>query len=64
RLSFIVLGAMVINLALGCLAGTMVPLLLVRLKQDPAQVSSILLTFITDTGGFLIFLTLGSWFLL
>ena len=64
RLSAIVLGAMIINLALGCLAGTLVPLLLVRLRQDPAQVSSILLTFITDTGGFFIFLSLGSWFLL
>lgn len=64
RLAAIVLGAMIINLALGCLAGTLVPLLLVRLRQDPAQVSSILLTFITDSGGFFIFLTLGSWFLL
>jgi magnesium transporter len=64
RLSLIVLGAMVINLALGCVTGTLVPLILVRLNQDPAQVSSILLTFITDTGGFFIFLTLGSLFLL
>jgi magnesium transporter len=64
RLSLIVLGAMIINLALGCVTGTLVPLVLLRLKQDPAQVSSILLTFITDTGGFFIFLTLGSLFLL
>jgi len=63
-LSAIVLAAMVLNLAMGCLAGTLIPLLLVRLGQDPAQVSSIFLTFITDTGGFFIFLTLGAMFLL
>ncbi len=64
RLSAIVLAAMVINLAVGCLTGTLIPLVLLRLNQDPAQVSSILLTFVTDTGGFFIFLTLGSMFLL
>ncbi len=64
RLSVIVLTAMIINLAIGCLMGTLVPLLLLRMKQDPAQVSSILLTFVTDTGGFFVFLTLGSIFLL
>lgn len=63
-LSLIVLGAMVANLAIGCLAGSLIPLILIRLGQDPAQVSSIFLTFITDTGGFLVFLTLGSIFLL
>lgn len=63
RLSAIVLAAMIINLALGCLMGAMVPLILLRLKQDPAQVSSILLTFVTDTGGFFIFLTLGTIYL-
>ncbi|MGC9451087.1 MAG: magnesium transporter [Oceanipulchritudo sp.] len=64
KLSLIVLAAMVINLAVGCLTGSLIPLLLLKLKQDPAQVSSILLTFVTDTGGFFIFLTLGSVFLL
>ena len=64
KLSVIVLAAMIINLAVGCLTGTMVPLILLKLKQDPAQVSSILLTFVTDTGGFFVFLTLGSIFLL
>jgi magnesium transporter len=64
KLSFIVLAAMIINLAVGCLTGTIIPLLMVKLNQDPAQVSSILLTFVTDTGGFFIFLMLGSIFLL
>jgi magnesium transporter len=64
KLSVIVLAAMIINLAIGCLTGTLIPLLLLKLNQDPAQVSSILLTFVTDTGGFFIFLMLGSIFLL
>lgn len=63
-LSVVVLGAMIINLFLGCLAGTIIPLVLKRLGRDPAQVSSILITFFTDTGGFLIFLALGSALLL
>jgi len=62
-LSVIVLMAMVANLAIGCLTGTFIPLLLMRLNKDPAQVSSIFLTFVTDTGGFFIFLMLGSIFL-
>lgn len=64
KLSVIVLAAMIINLAIGCLTGTLIPLLLLKLNQDPAQVSSILLTFVTDTGGFFVFLLLGSIFLL
>jgi magnesium transporter len=63
-LSVIVLGAMVINLAMGCLTGALIPILLLKLKQDPAQSSSIFLTFITDTGGFFVFLLLGSLFLM
>ena len=63
-LSVIVLGAMVLNLTIGCITGTLVPLVLVKLNQDPAQLSSILLTFVTDTGGFFIFLMLGTIFLL
>jgi magnesium transporter len=64
RLSLIVLGAMVVNLAMGCVTGTLIPLVLIRMNRDPAQVSSILLTFVTDTGGFFVFLALGTAFLL
>lgn len=64
KLSLIVFAAMIINLASGCLTGTLIPLLMLKLNRDPAQVSSILLTFVTDTGGFFVFLTLGSIFLL
>jgi len=40
-----------------------VPLLLRRLGRDPAQGSSVLLTFITDSMGVFIFLGLASVFL-
>lgn len=63
-LSLIVFLAMFLNLALGCLAGTLIPIVLLRLNRDPAQMSSIFLTFFTDTGGFFVFLMLGSVFLL
>jgi magnesium transporter len=62
-LAGIVLAAMILNLAVGCFTGTVIPLLLRRMGKDPAH-SSILLTFVTDTGGFFIFLMLGSAFLL
>lgn len=62
-LSLIVFLAMLGNLALGCLAGTFIPIVLQRLDRDPAQVSSVFLTFFTDTGGFFLFLTLGAWLL-
>jgi magnesium transporter len=41
-----------------------VPLLLNRLGRDPAYGSSVLLTFTTDSMGFLIFLGLATVFLL
>lgn len=62
-LAAIVLSAMILNLAVGCFTGTLIPIILKRLNKDPAH-SSILLTFVTDTGGFFIFLMLGSIFLL
>lgn len=63
-LSLVVLAAMVLNMVCAGLAGAFIPLLLKKLDRDPAQSSSILLSAITDTGGFFIFLALGSWLLL
>jgi magnesium transporter len=40
-----------------------VPIGLQRLGRDPAQGASVLLTFITDSMGFLLFLGLASLFL-
>ncbi|MET0091127.1 MAG: magnesium transporter [Candidatus Thiodiazotropha sp.] len=59
----VMLGAMVLNLLLASLAGVLIPVGLKRYGQDPALGSSILLTGITDTLGFLVFLGLAAWFL-
>lgn len=54
--------AMVLNIFVGALVGLIVPLTLKKLDRDPAIGSSVLLTFITDSGGFLIFLGLATFF--
>lgn len=51
------------NLIIGGLAGTLVPLTLKALRLDPALASSVLVTMITDSGGFALFLGLASWML-
>ncbi|MFP4283718.1 MAG: magnesium transporter, partial [Opitutales bacterium] len=63
-LSGVVLAAMILNMVVAGLAGAFVPLFLRAINRDPAQSSSILLTAVTDAGGFFIFLGLGSWLLL
>lgn len=55
--------AMLLNLIVAALIGVLVPLVLERFNYDPAQGSSVLLTFTTDSMGFLIFLGLASAFL-
>lgn len=48
------------NMVLGAVAGASIPLILKELGRDPAQASSIFLTAITDSAGFLIFLGLAT----
>ncbi len=52
--------AIIGNLILAALIGVCVPLLLEKLKRDPAMGSSVVLTFATDSMGFFIFLGLAS----
>ena len=56
--------AMVLNLLLAALMGVLIPLLMTKFKRDPAVGSSVLITALTDTGGFFIFLGLATIFLL
>jgi len=56
--------AMVLNLLLAALMGVLIPLIMTKLKRDPAVGSSVLITALTDTGGFFIFLGLATVFLL
>src|SRR3546814_17856611 len=55
----VIAAAMLINIAVAGLAGVMVPVLLERLDQDPAVASSVFVTMITDSMGFLAFLGLA-----
>jgi magnesium transporter len=55
--------AMVLNLLLAALTGVGIPWLRVRFGRDPAAGSSVLLTAVTDSGGFFIFLGLATLFL-
>jgi magnesium transporter len=56
--------AMLLNLLVAALAGIFIPMTLERIKRDPAIGSSVLLTFITDSMGFFIFLGLATLLLL
>lgn len=57
-------AAMVINILLAGLAGTVIPLALDRLGGDPAVGSTVVLTTVTDVVGFFAFLGLAAWVLL
>ena len=53
-------GAMVTNLIVGGIVGTLIPLTLKRLNIDPAIASGIFVTTFTDAVGFLAFLSLAA----
>ena len=60
----LVLGlALLGNMLVASIVGTLAPLILEFSGQDPALASSVLVTAITDIIGFLIFLSLASLFL-
>tara|TARA_R110000796_G_scaffold185697_1_gene302560 strand:+ start:10173 stop:11609 length:1437 start_codon:yes stop_codon:yes gene_type:complete len=63
-LSIVLMAAMVLNMLLAALMGVVIPLARMRLGRDPALGSSVLITAITDSGGFFIFLGLATLFLL
>ena len=52
--------AMIVNLIVASLAGTLIPLVLERQGIDPAIASSVLLTTVTDVVGFFVFLGLAA----
>ena len=53
----IVIGvAMVLSMVAAGISGAVVPMILIRLGQDPATASSIILTTVTDVAGFISFL--------
>jgi len=64
QLGYVMTAAMILNLILSAIMGVMIPLILNRLGKDPAVGSSVLITAMTDSGGFFIFLGLATLVLL
>ncbi len=60
RLGMVIGAAMVINLGIAGVAGTLVPLGMKRAGVDPALASSVFVTMVTDSMGFLAFLGLAT----
>jgi magnesium transporter len=52
--------AMITNMIIAGIAGTIVPIILKRLKADPALASTVFVTTCTDVGGFFAFLGLAT----
>lgn len=62
-LGVVMVTAMTLNLILAASVGVLIPFTLDKLGRDPALGSSVMITAVTDSGGFLIFLGLASIFL-
>lgn len=63
-LGLVMTAAMTLNLLLAAFAGVGIPMLMMKFGRDPALGSSVLITAMTDSGGFFIFLGLASLFLM
>ena len=63
QLSLVMLLAMELNLLLAAFMGVLIPMAMDKLGRDPAVGSSVMITAITDSGGFFIFLGLATLFL-
>ncbi|MFN3987053.1 MAG: magnesium transporter [Rhodocyclaceae bacterium] len=63
-LGAVMTSAMTLNLLLAATAGVLIPMIRTRLGKDPALGSSVMITSLTDSGGFFIFLGLATLFLL
>ena len=61
-LVMIIAASMVISMVIAGMAGALVPIILQRFGQDPAQSSSIVLTTVTDVCGFFSFLGIATLF--
>jgi magnesium transporter len=62
-LSGVMALAMMLNLLLAALMGVLIPMTMLKVGRDPAVGSSVLITAVTDSGGFFIFLGLATLFL-
>ena len=60
QLGLVMVLAMTLNLVLAALMGVLIPMTMMRFGRDPAVGSSVLITAVTDSGGFFIFLGLAT----
>jgi magnesium transporter len=63
-LGLVMTAAMTLNLLLAALMGVLIPMTLAKVGRDPAMGSSVMITAVTDSGGFFIFLGMATIFLL
>jgi magnesium transporter len=63
-LGLVMVLAMTLNLMLAAVMGVLIPLTMMKLGRDPAVGSSVMITAVTDSGGFFIFLGLATLFLI
>ncbi|WP_130618237.1 magnesium transporter [Dyella amyloliquefaciens] len=63
-LGVVMTAAMTLNLVLAAFCGVAIPMLMTKLGRDPALGSSVMITAMTDSGGFFIFLGLATLFLM
>jgi magnesium transporter len=63
RIGVIIGIALIVNLVVAAVSGVLIPVLLKRLRIDPALAGSVVLTTVTDVVGFMAFLGLGTIFL-
>ncbi len=61
QLGMVIAAAMMANILVAGLAGVLVPLTMERYGADPAVASSVFVTMVTDSMGFLAFLGLATW---
>ncbi len=59
-IAFILATAMIANMIVAAFFGTLIPLIMVKMKKDPASSATIFITTATDVLGFLIFLGLAT----
>jgi magnesium transporter len=63
-IGLVIAAAMIINMIVAGLSGTLIPIGLEKVGIDPAIASSVFLTTVTDVVGFIAFLGLAAVFLL
>jgi magnesium transporter len=59
-LGIVMVLAMTLNLMLAALMGVLIPVSMLKAGRDPAVGSSVMITAVTDSGGFFIFLGLAT----